>query len=148
MERMLETPKGLETEACHAALELDNILKGRPSGTRSLEWLVKYLRAEITPEDSPSAPTWLINPTSAVIIGNAVDQTDVGNGKPLEKVSELQTIIDRLIGMLRQFIESPHEINAHLADGPLLRKFCLALSRSATQVAESTRWRPTHPYRK
>jgi hypothetical protein len=138
----------LPTVACHAAIELDNLILDRPIGLSSVDRLRFLLSESIPPERDPNSPNWLRDPTAVVVVNRALG--DEPSRKPISTVGELVREAGELVAQLAELIRDPSAFRtSNAAELNKMRSFCLALSRRASATKKSPHDRiPEHRFRR
>jgi hypothetical protein len=138
----------LPTVACHAAIEIDNLLLDRSGDFLSVQRLVSFISESIPLEHDPTSPNWLRDPTAVAVVNRAL--SDAATRKPISTVDELVREAGDLLQQFRELLRNPQEFkNSHTAKLAEMKSFCLALSRRATAAKESPHNRmPEHPFRR
>ncbi len=127
--------------ALRAAVELDDILRDRPSSGGAVRELAEALKESTGPVGS-AALTSLADPLSADLVGRALEQQ---SAKPIETVNALVEQANEVVLSLGTATQgSPKEKVRYLRD------FCLALCQVAGSFHQEGREqaRPRHSYRR
>ena len=118
----------LPSLACHAAIEIDNLIIGRENNATAVKKLMEKMSGSFEPDSSGVRS--LIDPTTAVAINRALKQSNYKNG--LTSVSEVAAQTDEIKNWVTTITSRisnlSEEDKKNLAS---LRAFCLALSKSA-----------------
>jgi len=141
--------------ACHAAVELDNLLRGRGTEVQAVALLASALSGT-QPALQGGAPTAFrllfdpsSDPTDAVTVNWAIRDSQITEAAP-RTLNELVGELKRIELSLKSISEQPQAMAArNAAELERMRTFCLALSRrSASERESSEDWEPSHPYRR
>ena|ERR1700733_12289982 len=119
----------LPSLASLAAVELDDLLLGRPKRFDAVARLAKALSESVTSEGE-TRPTVQLDPTRLLVINRAFDDSRI-SAADLTTVDELVQSTVELTRALEQFKQSTEPSVDHVQR---LRSFCLALSRRASAV--------------
>jgi len=128
--------------ALKAAVELDNIMRGKPSGHAAVAELANSLR-ETTSEIGGSSLTSLADPLSADLLNRALEQS---SSSPLG-INTVESLVRRANDVASSLQEATP--GSGMEKLQTLLNFCLALSQVASsyQQEERERMRPQHPQR-
>lgn len=139
----------LSSVACHAAIELDNLLLGKATDLKEVQRLIRTI-ADVIPsvqEPSSIAPM-LKNATTVVLIKRALHDSHPGTS--VTKVDELVTHAKQIAESLNQLVINPKAFTEIQSDElHRMRSFCVALSKHALG-SERSRYqtKPEHPFRR
>ena len=127
--------------ALEAAVELDDIIRGKASSSDAVIELAKSLQ-ETTSEIGGSSLTSLADPLSADLLNRALEQSSS------PRMSTVESLIRRANDVASSLQKARSGSGAEELEN--LRNFCLALSQvtSAYQQEERERTRPQHPRRR
>lgn len=121
----------LSSVACFSAAELGDILRGRAGDFPYLHMLITILSERV---GTNSAAARLVDPSSAVILHRAID--DSGFGEPaLHTIDALVVKASEILDVLGRIARSPNE--ADHTEVERFRDFCLNLSRNARAREEA-----------
>ena len=141
--------------ACHAAIELDNLLRGRSAEVHAVAMLASVLAGTRSSCQGGAPVTFGLlfdpssDPTDAVTVNRALRDSQVAEAEP-RTVDELVGELKRIESTLRAISEQPQTVvSRDAAELERMRAFCLALSRRSASERESPEdWEPSHPYRR
>lgn len=134
----------LPSLACEAAVEIDNLARGRNGDLSAVRALADTITKSVT-VDQPSSPASLLNPTTAVVLRRAIGAV-TGAGQP-RKLDELLSKASEIAASLRSVAATP-ETPPMPRTLEELRAFCVALSNSAAAARRPPIERPEHPFRR
>jgi hypothetical protein len=142
-----ELENDLPSIAAQAALELDHLSLGRPIGFSATQRLVELISHAVTDVPEPTSPSSLLNPSTAVALGKAIDETLYAGQARTSRLPELIKQAGRFKDRLAAVVQDPSAATA--AEKEELRNVCVALSRQAVAVESITRrYRRDHPFKK
>jgi len=141
----------LPSLACHAAIELDNLLRGKSTGLNFVMQLAEVISQEMALSSGDTASIISLghlNPATAVALNYAFADSELSSSKT--KISELIGEIRQIVQCLRRVVENPEKA---LTEEPTkveqLKSFCLALSKRALAIETPQYQDETqHPYRR
>ncbi len=137
----------LETVACEAAIELDNLIRGRSQIAASVKKLADRLTKELPEATDLSSIKHLVDPSTVIVLSGAISEL-LGAGQPNE-VQELTRAAGRVAQRLLAVSNDPEGSRGDILSLEQLRGFCLALSkRAAAARGSAIEAKPQHPYRK
>lgn len=144
-----ELEDDLSSVACHAAIELDNLLLGRTTDLKEVQRLIHTI-ADVIPtvEEPSSTAPMLKNATTVVLIKRALHDSHPGTS--VTKVDELVTHAKLIAESLNQLVINTDAFTEKQPDELLrMRSFCVALSKHALG-SERSRYqtKPEHPFRR
>ena len=137
----------LEAVACDAAIELDNLILGRPQGAASIRRLAERLTKELPEASDLSSLKHLVDPSTVIVLNEAIGELQ-GVGRP-SAVQELTRAAGKVAQRLLAVSGDPEGSRRDIPSLEQLRGFCLALSKHAAVARGSEAdEKPEHPYRK
>ncbi|HUY32086.1 MAG TPA: hypothetical protein VMV69_04840 [Pirellulales bacterium] len=138
----------LPAVACHAAVELDNLVLDRPGGFVSVARLISLISESIPQEHDPASPNWLRDPTAVVVVNRALG--DATPPKSISTVDELVKEAGSLVQRFSELVRNPTKFRqSNTNELNEMRAFCLALSRRASATKRSPHDRiPEHRFRR
>jgi hypothetical protein len=137
----------LETVACEAAIELDNLIRGRPHGVASIKKLANRLANELPEASDLSSIKHLVDPSTVIVMSDAI--RELPSAEQPSAVQELTRAAGKVAHRLLAVSSDPEGSRGDLPSLEQLRGFCLGLSkRAAAARGSATEAKPEHPYRK
>ncbi len=138
----------LPSVACDAAIELDELSRGRSNDVTRLEQLAGIISSRVSDVPDPTSLTAQFDPHAVVVLHGAL--TSVAHPAPLDRLEE---VVKSVAGLNRRLASVVDAVRAgkDIADEELanLRLFCLALSRvAASYEASLEEIGPDHPDRR
>ncbi|HYT94345.1 MAG TPA: hypothetical protein VEL76_36860 [Gemmataceae bacterium] len=137
----------LETTACQAAIELDNLVIGSSQNAGSIQKLAERLTTELPEAKDLSSIKHLVAPSTVIVMSGAIRELH----EPLKQneVQELTQAIRKIAQRLSAVSSNPVESRRDIPALERLRHFCLVLSKLAAAAHGSAiEPKPQHPYRK
>jgi hypothetical protein len=134
--------------ACDAAIELDNLSRGRATELRAVEQLTERIRNSVMDFQDVTSPSSLFNPTAAVVMSGAL--SEFRQTQPIRGLEELKGETEKVKVQLDELLKSPHAFAQSFPDQvSQMRTFCVALSRRASALLQpQQRKEPHHPFRR
>lgn len=128
--------------ALRAAVELDDIIRGKAGQPVAVMELAKSLRDTTSAIGASPALTSLADPLSADLLNRALEQ-----GSPTQQIDTVKSLIQRANEVASSLQQATPKSGAKQLE--ILRNFCLALSQvtSSYRQEERERMRPQHPQR-
>lgn len=146
--REWEPELDLSSLACDAAIELDNLIRGKSQDLGTVKKLIVEIEdlGKGLSNSARHGGLAQLSPTTAVALNSAIDDSELSSAQ--SDISGLSKETDRIIERLKNLVSNPQKAKA---EEPVekLRSFCIALSRHALASkppiyeAESG-----HPYRR
>jgi len=138
----------LPSLASHAAIELDNLIRGQEIQLEAVPRLASLISDTIPPIEGLPAPTSLLDPMTVVVMNRAI--TDSKMAGTMTTVLELVQEAGKIGAYLKRVNEDPQRFgkeNVELLEQ--MRAFCLALSKRASAHRKSIEdVKPPHPFRR
>lgn len=142
----------LPSLACHAAIELDNLIRDKSKELVAVIQLIEVISdvGEVlsSSDTAKGSPLAHLNPATAVALNAAIADSKLSTA--LNNLSDLGRETDQVIQSLRELVENPQRtVEKEPAKADKLKSFCLSLSKRALASepplyeAESQ-----HPYRR
>jgi hypothetical protein len=118
------------TVAIMAAVELDNLLRGRGESLRAVESLAKHLAWESLAESKENAMS-LVDPNTYVVLNRAMYKANYLDtaARTIERVFDEVVLVH---GLLVSIINGAHH-NLSITEIEKLRTFCVTLSKYADE---------------
>lgn len=116
--------------ACHAAIELDGLLKGISDRLDAIQGIAMILSDKETTGGNGPVHTFLLDPSTSVMMNQAIVDSRLAS-EPMTEDEELVSWTDDISGRLTKLVS---EAKSDLKDAKELermRDFCLALSKRA-----------------
>jgi hypothetical protein len=136
--------EGLATVACEAAIELDNLVRGRSESTGSIRKLADRLTKELPEASDLSSIKHLIDPSTVIVMSGAIRELLCPG--PMRGVQDLTRAAGKVAQRLLLISGNPAGSRGDLTSLEELRDFCLALSRRAAAARGAvTEAKPRHP---
>lgn len=133
-----EMESDLPSLACQAAIELDNLVIGRPVQLEAVRRLAAHISPPISGASSPDL-------TTLMVIRHAIDDGD-GMCTPLSTVDQLRQEASKIGESLHNLLATDRHDPETLKK---MRTFCLVLSRSASAYQQPIDdIKPRNPFRK
>lgn len=133
--------------ASNAAVEFDCYLLGRQFGFDAVTQLASYLQSEIKEVNEPPTPSYLLNPSVAVVMSRAINRSDW-----TQKVTTVDDLVKQSKEISKELQSSESLLDKTTATEATVRKlrdFCVALSKAAAEQRHSIEDTiPDHPYRR
>ena len=137
----------LATTACHAAIELDNLIDARQTKVTAISRLVEVIKEARSTSDEMEAQA-LLNPSDAFLVGRAM--TKSWAPEPIQKISDLVVAVGEMESQFTRLLKNTESFrDKNLDELVKMKSFAMELSKyaSAAKRASISR-RPQHPYRR
>lgn len=137
----------LASLACSAALELDNLSRGR--GEPTLEAVPRLATAisNLANEIHRGSSEPLHNPATLVVMNKAI--ADSHFSPPMKRVDDLYREAGKISDLLSSLASARPPVEADRSNLTKLRAFCVALSQLISAYQRSSEEiEPEHPYRR
>ena len=140
--------RDLPNVACHAAIELDNLLLDQPFGTDNIGRLISMISESIPQQGEAASAASLWDPSTVVVVNRAI-----GDSNPNSNISTIDDLVKEAKDIFAEFselVENPMDFRQRQPEKVAeMRQFCLALSRRASAAKKSPYSRmPEHPFRR
>jgi len=145
-------PQTLEPDfpstASMAAVELDNLVRGRQYTLSAVESLTKYLALDESAGSREHAMS-LLDPSTYVVLNHAIHSS-----RYLETAAKTTKAVSDKVSKIRELLESvirdPDRKRETMSEEiRKLRAFCVALSKYASSLESSLEeFEPSHPFRR
>ncbi len=122
-----EIPRGLSSLACHAAIELDNLLLGENLSMDSVKSLATRLTTQVSDVTDFTSPKSLHDPKTIVALNRALRDSNLEGGS-----SELAGLVQQtgqVAERLRKISEDPEAAKKDRENVEQMRDFCLLFSK-------------------
>jgi hypothetical protein len=139
------TPPDLPTLACEAAIEIDDLVRGRGSDLTAVRLLAATIADSVRLEELTS-PASLLYPATAIMLRRAIGSVP-GAGEP-RKLDELLNTAGEYVKSLRKLGAEGMTTSPPSEELATLRALCVALSTHAGTAHRSPFDRPHHPLRR
>jgi hypothetical protein len=144
-----EVESGIATLACHAAIELDNIIEDQVDGVEAVRKLAAMMESgRLEQGVQTSFPKSLLDPMTELAMSQAINVSALLD-KPLVSIDDLIVGSDQIAQWLNETAQDPLTFKRdRLEDLKKMRSFCLALSEGAWGIRQSP-YEPglQHPFR-
>jgi hypothetical protein len=128
--------RDLASLACHAALDLDNLIRGQSQGLDSVTSLVGCFRERLSLRQEGNSVGLRMDPTTVVVMRRAF-----GQARPTVSVTSTQQFRQESMKMAERLgkvvAESDSVRNEEPEELQQLKRFCLAVSRGANALRPS-----------
>lgn len=122
----------LATVSCYAAGEVDDLILGRSKSFEALKRLLEMIHNSLTSPEVSASPQSLIDPTAAVAMNHALENSDPNIS--MNTLDELLEQSGRVAQLLKRVITEPQKVERNNLER--LRLLCLELSNSALACEE------------
>lgn len=125
--------------AASAALELDDVIKGRSTSLQHFNELSAVLKTALSATDDAPRALASVDPVTSTVFQRALRASDQSRGLTTESLA--QKVLDITLELQLRPGGQP--------DLELMKRFCVELSRTALSSRDATqRSRSEHPYQK
>lgn len=130
----------LSALACHAAIELDSLVRQQPIGVSAIQKLRARISDSVLPQSSTSNSPLLLDTTTGVAVNHALKGANL---MQCLTVADLAKETEKIAKVLELIVDKSQSCKSE--DLKRMRAFCLSLSRAASSFArpiESSRSTP------
>lgn len=126
----------LSSLACHAAIELEGALGGRPLDIGAVGKLASIIASGQYGSTDTTRSAFLIDPTATVVLSQAILDSNLVEG-PIRREEELLPVMDTIADRLQRLASVDGAGSVGPQEVEKMRDFCLALSKGISDSLPS-----------